>query len=207
MIDATDRSGYFLTMQAESPRKTKRDELVEIASNLFYKQGYGATGIKQIIDTAGIAKGTFYSHFASKEEVGLEWLRTRHTAWNSWLAAEQEKSKTPKGQILALFDFLENWMVESEFRGCAFLNTLAELPNPDNPMRKEIVAHKSGLHKAIQELATQHFSEKSRAFGNQKGSAIFLLFEGALIETQNFRDPWPVKAARKEIVNLLALEG
>jgi AcrR family transcriptional regulator len=206
-IDATDRSGYFLCMQTESPRKTKRDELIEIASSLFYKQGYGATGIKQIIDTAGIAKGTFYSHFESKEEVGLAWLRTRHTAWNAWLNAEQEKSKTPKGQILALFDFLEDWMMESEFRGCAFLNSLGELPNPDNPMRKEIVAHKSGLHEAIQGLATQHFSAKSRTFGNQKGTAIFLLFEGALVETQNFRNPWPIKAARKEVMSLLSGES
>lgn len=193
-------------MQTENPRKTKREELVEIASDLFYKQGYGATGIKQIIDTAGIAKGTFYSHFASKEEVGLAWLRKRHTAWNAWLGTELEKARTPRSQILALFDFLENWMVESEFRGCAFLNSLAELPNPDNPMRKEIVAHKSSLHKTIQELATQHFSGKSRVFGNQKGTAIFLLFEGALIETQNYRDPWPIKAARKEIASLLTLE-
>jgi AcrR family transcriptional regulator len=206
-FDSTDRSGSLLFMQTESPRKTKRDDLIEIASNLFYKQGYGATGIKQIIDTAGIAKGTFYSHFKSKEEVGLAWLRKRHTVWNAWLGAELGKSKTPKGQILALFDFLESWMVESKFRGCAFLNTLAELPNPDNPMRKEIVAHKSGLHETIQDLATQHFSEKSRSFGNQKGTAIFLLFEGALIETQNFRDHWPVKAARKEVMSLLAGES
>ena len=191
-------------MPADSPRKTKRDDLIEIASALFYEQGFGATGIKQIIDTAGIAKGTFYSHFESKEEVGLEWLRKRHGVWNSWLQTELDKAKSPKGKVLGLFDFLEKWMSESDFRGCAFLNTLAEVPDPDHPMRHEIAKHKSGLQEAIQGLAAEHFAGKTSAFAKQKGSVIFLLFEGALVETQNFRDTWPINAARKEVKGMLS---
>ena len=194
-------------MPAKTSPKTKRDELVDVASGLFYEQGYGATGIKQIIETAGIAKGTFYSHFDSKEEVGLSWLRKRHRVWNSWLGVELDKAKSPKRKILALFDFLEKWMSESEFRGCAFLNTLAEVPDPKNPMRREIVTHKAGLQETIQGLAAEYFAGKPSAFAKQKGSVIFLLFEGALIEAQNFRDPWPIVAARKEVKGMLAAES
>ena len=194
-------------MPAESPPKTKRDELVDIASILFYQQGYGATGIKQIIDTAGIAKGTFYSHFESKEQLGLAWLRKRHAIWNSLLGGELDKVKHPKGKILALFDFLQQWMSESEFRGCAFLNTLAEVPDSDNPMRHEIATHKSALQEAIQGLTAEHFSGKTSAFAKQKGSVIFLLFEGALVEAQNFRDTWPIIAARKEVKGMLSGES
>jgi AcrR family transcriptional regulator len=175
-------------MPERKSTSTKREELVDIASALFYKQGFGATGIKQIIDTAGIAKGTFYSHFTSKEEVGLAWLKKRHTVWN----------------LLALFDFLEGWMTECDFRGCAFLNTLAEVPDPSNPMRKEILSHKEGLQKQIQELAIAHFSNKPKAFGKQKGTILFLLFEGALIEAQNFREVAPIVSAKKELKTFLA---
>ena len=183
---------------------TKRDELVDIASALFYEQGYGATGIKQIIETAGIAKGTFYSHFTSKEEVGVAWLKKRHTVWNTWLSARLEEVRSPRGKILALFDFLEEWMVESKFRGCAFLNTLAEVPDPENPMRREIASHKKGLQETVQSLAAEHFADNTSAFAKHKGSIIFLLFEGALVEAQNFRDTWPIVAARKEIKTILA---
>ena len=65
-------------MPRKSNSSPKREELIEIASRLFYEQGYGATGIKQVIEEAGIAKGTFYSHFRSKEDLGLEWLKLRH---------------------------------------------------------------------------------------------------------------------------------
>jgi AcrR family transcriptional regulator len=202
-VDPTDRSGYTFAMPEKNAKPSKRDELVDIASSLFYRQGYGATGIKQIIDTAGIAKGTFYSHFDSKEEVGLAWLKNRHTVWNSWLNERLDATKSAKGSLLALFDFLESWMTECEFRGCAFLNTMAEVPAPEHAMRREILAHKEGLQAKIQALAVAHFKDKPAAFGRHKGTIIFLLFEGALIETQNFRDASPIISAKKEVRELL----
>jgi AcrR family transcriptional regulator len=191
-------------MLANTAAPTKRDQLVDIASALFYEQGFGATGIKQIIDTAGIAKGTFYSHFTSKEEVGVAWLKKRHAVWNSWVKAKLDEPRSAKGKIVALFDFLESWMSDCGFRGCAFLNTLSEVEDPENPMRQEIVSHKEGLHETIQSLAAEHFAGRSSAFAKQKGSIIFLLFEGALVESQNFRDTWPIVSARKEVKALLA---
>ena len=83
-------------MPEKDSKPSKRDELLDIASTLFYRQGYGATGVKQIIETAGIAKGTFYSHFSSKEEVGLAWLKTRHFEWNAWLEARLGKDKNAR---------------------------------------------------------------------------------------------------------------
>lgn len=191
-------------MPEKTATPSKRDELVDIASSLFYRQGYSATGIKQIIDTAGIAKGTFYSHFDSKEEVGLAWLKNRHTVWNSWVNQRLDKTKSAKSSLLALFDFLENWMAECEFRGCAFLNTLAEVPDPEHPMRREILAHKEGLQANIQALAVEHFADKPAAFARHKGTIIFLLFEGALIEAQNFRDVSSIISARREVRELLS---
>lgn len=191
-------------MPAANPSSNKRDELVEIASALFYKQGYGATGIKQIIDEAGIAKGTFYSHFASKEEVGLVWLQKRHWDWCSWLNARIDEKRSAKGKVIALFDFLETWMIECDFRGCAFLNSLAEITDPSHAMRTEIESHKRGLLGQIETLVTACFPDKTGAFTKQRALVIFLLFEGTIVETQNFRDLSLITAARKEVKALLA---
>ncbi len=191
-------------MAGETKTSSKRDELVDIASALFYEQGYGATGIKQIIDLAGIAKGTFYSHFKSKEELGLAWLRKRHTVWTSWLEAGLDSNKSARSNLISIFDFLERWMLECDFRGCAFLNTLAEVPDPESPMRLEILNHKRGLQERFQELTTAHFTGQSNAYGKQKGTILFLLFEGALIESQNYRDAAPILSAQKEIKTFLA---
>ena len=43
--------------------------ILDTARNLFYTNGYETTSIQTIIDTVGIAKGTFYHHFSSKEDL------------------------------------------------------------------------------------------------------------------------------------------
>ncbi len=48
--------------------KRKR-ELLEIAYRMFISQGYENTSVDEIIEAAGIAKGTYYYHFESKEQM------------------------------------------------------------------------------------------------------------------------------------------
>ena len=48
-----------------------KNRIIETASSLFYKNGYNATGINEIISETGIAKATLYNHFKSKEDICL----------------------------------------------------------------------------------------------------------------------------------------
>ncbi|MDF1814780.1 MAG: TetR/AcrR family transcriptional regulator [Verrucomicrobiales bacterium] len=182
---------------------SKRDEILEVASRLFYEQGYNATGIKQIIEEAGAAKGTFYSHFKSKEELGLAWLKARHITWNQWLSDAIDQKNSAGEKLLGIFDFLGDWMVDCDYRGCAFLNTLCELPNSGAPLRKEISSHKSELHKLIQTLVAEHHRKLTKKQTDAIGTVLFLLFEGTLVELQNFREPWPLVEARKQAESML----
>lgn len=47
----------------------RKKELIKIAYNLFITKGYENTSIDEIITKAGIAKGTYYYHFESKEQM------------------------------------------------------------------------------------------------------------------------------------------
>ncbi|MDA9764744.1 MAG: TetR/AcrR family transcriptional regulator [Opitutales bacterium] len=193
-------------MPTVEPPKNKRDELVQIASRLFYEQGYHRTGVKQIIDEAGIAKGTFYSHFKSKEDLAVAWLKARHTTWSGMMDEflGQMEANDPVGKIMAIFDFLENWMPGADYRGCAFLNTLTETPEGESPLRLEIEDHKRGLLALIRGYVAAHRSQESEDEITQIARSIFILFEGALIEMQNFRDVWPAQAAKKQVSRLLS---
>ena len=48
--------------------KTKR-KIFETSMRLFAEKGYDATSIEDITETVGVAKGTLYYHFTSKEEI------------------------------------------------------------------------------------------------------------------------------------------
>jgi AcrR family transcriptional regulator len=47
----------------------QRDKIIEVASALFLSKGYNATTVNDILTEAGIAKGTFYHYFKSKDEI------------------------------------------------------------------------------------------------------------------------------------------
>ena len=47
----------------------RRSELLDIAQRLFCQQGYEKTSVSAIIKEAGVAKGTFYHYFKSKEDL------------------------------------------------------------------------------------------------------------------------------------------
>ena len=47
----------------------RKQELLQIAYRLFLSQGYENTSVDEIIEAAGIAKGTFYYYFQSKEQM------------------------------------------------------------------------------------------------------------------------------------------
>lgn len=46
----------------------KKQNIIDAAYILFIQKGYNATSIQDILDEAGISKGTFYNHFTSKTE-------------------------------------------------------------------------------------------------------------------------------------------
>ena len=46
----------------------KKQQIINAAHHLFIKKGYNASSIQDILDEAGISKGTFYNYFTSKSE-------------------------------------------------------------------------------------------------------------------------------------------
>ncbi len=56
-------------MSDPKPTEERRKEIVEAARKLFLSKGYEATSTVDIMNAVGIAKGTLYYHFTSKEEI------------------------------------------------------------------------------------------------------------------------------------------
>ena len=59
-------------------RSNIKDHIIAISSELFYTNGYNATGINEIIAKSEIAKATLYHHFKSKEDICIAYLEDRH---------------------------------------------------------------------------------------------------------------------------------
>ena len=57
----------------------RSNEIIDAAEHLFYSVGYDETSVSDIVKAVGVAQGTFYNYFASKEAV-LEALVQRHVS-------------------------------------------------------------------------------------------------------------------------------
>ncbi|MHB1528956.1 MAG: TetR/AcrR family transcriptional regulator [Acidiferrobacteraceae bacterium] len=72
---------------SDTPNKRNlpaRERILLTANDLFYREGIRATGIDRVIAESGVAKATFYRHFASKNDLVREYLEYRHHRWMDW---------------------------------------------------------------------------------------------------------------------------
>ena len=166
------------------PPKTGRERLIASAIELFYRRGFGAVGIDQVIATAGVTKTTFYKHFESKDDLMVAAVRRRDEweslAWNR--AVRQLAGDDPVKQLLAMFDVMDLWFNDPEFHGCMFMNTAAEFPNPHDPVHQAAMAHKRRSRDHWRDLAKAAGAE--RAAAETFADCYTALVEGALILRQ-----------------------
>jgi TetR/AcrR family transcriptional regulator, transcriptional repressor for nem operon len=88
------------------PRGDARTALLNAALTLVRKQGWSATSIDQLCRAAGVTKGAFFHHFASKEALGV-------AAANHWTAvtaplfanADYHQPADPLDRLIAYLDF------------------------------------------------------------------------------------------------------
>ena len=98
------------TFSAPSNRPSARQRLLDTARTLFYRQGVTNVGIDLILQESGVAKATLYKHFASKDELILEFMRQGDVRWLSWLqGATEAREPKPERRLLAVFDTLAEW--------------------------------------------------------------------------------------------------
>lgn len=149
-----DKTAAELFGKGSQPRNT-RDKIIHEALHLFLEYGVHAVGIDRITAAVGVTKTTFYNHFPSRDELVVEVLKVRdewefETLMNS---IHERAGYDPKKMLLAIFDVTDTWFRSEEFRGCLFLNTIAEFPSPTDPIHKAATQHQKRVREKVLQLA------------------------------------------------------
>ena len=161
------------------PALSKREQIVTAALELFYRDGFNATGVDRISAEAGVSKKTLYNHFKSKEELVLATLRKRDGVFRNRILRETERlGSTPRDRLLAIFDAHGAWFQEKNFSGCMFINAAAEFSSQDDPNHLACAEHKRLVRDYLREIAEQAGARDPQALAAQ----LNLLLEGAIVE-------------------------
>jgi AcrR family transcriptional regulator len=167
-----------------SDNKTSaRQRLLEVADELFYREGIRAVGVDTIIAKSGVAKTTLYRYFPSKDDLVVAYLEERQRCFYKWFeAAIAQHPNQPKQQLLAVFAWLDKFLAKPECYGCPFLVTASEFPELEHPGHQVAVANRLAIRDRLVALAEQ----AGAANPHHLGVHLLLLIDGAFTQRRLF---------------------
>lgn len=122
-----------------TPALDTKAHLLAVATQLIAQKGFTAVGIKQILDTAGVPKGSFYHYFASKEAFGeaiIAGYFTRYQQRLATLTAAEDNAQT------RIYRYFQSWY-DTQQNGCddekcLVVKLSAEVADISEPMREAL---------------------------------------------------------------------
>ena len=143
-----------------------------------------------------ISKRTLYNHFPSKGRLIAAYLARR-------FQQPPPSDKPPAEQILATFDSLERRFSSKDFRGCPFVNAVAELGSEDRSVRKIAVEFKESRRLWFRD----HLMQLGVTDADSLATQLALLVDGSIAQDLVRNDPAMARAAKEAAKVLLANAG
>ncbi len=136
---------------AEAPA---RERILEVARDLFYREGIRAVGVDTIVAQSGVAKMTLYRYYPSKDQLVVAFLEEANRRyWEWWDKAMRRHPDDPHQQLGDLFEALERKVTSRSYRGCPFINTAAEFRELTYAGRDIVLANKHEVRRRLRALS------------------------------------------------------
>jgi AcrR family transcriptional regulator len=173
-----------------------QERILETADRLFYGKGIRAIGVDTIAAEIGISKRTLYNYYKSKDALVVAYLSRR-------LRTNPYTDAPPAEQILGDFERLERHFATDAFRGCPFVNAVAEIGEPRHAARKVAIAFKEQRRLWFRELLVRQGVADPDGLAFQ----LALLVDGAVAGALVRGDPMMARHARNAARTLLEGAG
>jgi TetR/AcrR family transcriptional repressor of nem operon len=145
-----------LSTQLKKPKSATHEKIVETARQLFFEQGYTATGLAEILARAGVNSGSLYYFFPTKEDLLIAVLEKYKTMLEPMvLAPARERAVAPIERLFAVLHGYRMLLQTTRFHlGCPIGNLALEMSNSHPQVRKLVAenfeAWRTGVRQFIQ---------------------------------------------------------
>ncbi|MEU0303040.1 helix-turn-helix domain-containing protein [Streptomyces sp. NPDC006175] len=161
-----------------------RERILGASRQLFREQGINRTGMDQLCAAAQVSKRTAYQHFASKDELVAEYLRTFDPSVLSDVFDRPDLA--PRERLLAAFDIPPTTPL------CPYIAAAVELHDPQHSASRYARDYKKAVAARLADTAR----EAGAADPEQLGEQLALLIDGAAARTRVLdADAFPTAAA------------
>jgi hypothetical protein len=103
--------------------------------------------------------------------------------------------------LLAAFDWLEEWFASEDFKGCIFIRSLSEYPDPTHPIHQTAWRHKIAVKSALTDLCAAAGAIDPAALAE----TLSFLIDGAIVAAHATQTTTPARTSRATAAALLRL--
>ncbi len=185
-----------------------RTRLIEAAADLFYRQGYQATSVEEVLAATGVARSNFYYHFASKLELAREVV-------GYWIAEYDRNlvkptlgnpSLSPVQRLRRLFAHAEGSQdCAAGHSGCPLGSLAVELAQHDREMQAVLSDYFSRLQERLTDTIAEGVArgELKATRPSDAAQVALSVLEGALLLSRTHQRSSKVSPAGLVLVTLL----
>ena len=160
------------------PSDGTRRRILEVAYDLFYRDGFARAGVDAIAEAAGITKRTLYYHYQSKDALLAAVLDVQHEIMFSRIQRWASRaSGDPATLVMIVFAEFARWAGKPAWRGSGFTRAAMELADlPGHPARAAASRHKA----AVEGWFAEQFAQTGVGHPRDLARHVMLLIEGCL---------------------------
>jgi len=158
------------------------EEILQKSMELFWKKGYHATSIQDMVNHLGINRGSMYDTFGGKKNLFDKSLALYCSINQDATLEFLKNEKSVKAGLKKLFEvFIADSVADRDQKGCFVVNTTTELNPCDEEINKVLLQNKDSLEKMFTQFLNdgQKKGEISKDIDTQAiSSLIYTLLSG-----------------------------
>lgn len=176
-----------------------KNKLIECAAELFLQKGYNATGINDILAMTGMAKGSFYFHFASKKDLAINVSAHYENKIVEWILKTSKGKKWPEFITNLTADMIKGAENKKNY-GCPFAAIGLEIAFSEPDISEHYYQSMKKLIKIFAHILK--FSNVSTEKVDNLSNRAFVMYEGYLLYYRVGKDIAILKMMQRDLIEI-----
>jgi AcrR family transcriptional regulator len=204
----TNQKSISGSAKSKSSNPVNRTKAVEVAAQLFLRQGYSYVSMDEVVRASGVSKSNIYYHFKNKEELlqaVVQYWIAQYESELYLLLSQREREVTER--IYSFMALLSAGMEGRDYKGsCPFITLYMQTPASAPEVKESIARFFRELQPMMEKLLQQGVDRGEFRKGIEPGpvAALFIAaLEGSLVLAETARDIGIIEQSARTFCQML----
>ncbi len=189
-------------------KQDTKHKIIEAGARIIHLKGYYHTGVQEVLDAAGVPKGSFYFYFKSKEDFGLQVIDFFNSMYLGMVdPIAKNKALPPLKRIEKIFDYFIDLFPGLNYTcGCPIGNLSQEMGDLSQAFGDKLAASVEEMAQSYKLLLDEAKEAKEISQGlNTQETAEFIVssWHGSLMKMKIGKSIAPLKLHKQFILDIL----